>query len=55
MRQKLTEGKIGPILVKLTVPTVLGLFTMLGFIIIDTLNIPDPINCSILTFMICSY
>ncbi|MDE5109343.1 MAG: MATE family efflux transporter [Trichodesmium sp. St17_bin3_1_1] len=36
MRQKLTEGKIGPILVKLTLPTVLGLFTMLGFIIIDT-------------------
>ncbi|MCL2925050.1 MAG: MATE family efflux transporter, partial [Trichodesmium sp. MAG_R04] len=36
MRQKLTEGKIGPLLLKLTLPTVLGIFALLGFSVIDT-------------------
>ena len=36
MRQKLTEGKIGPLLLKLTLPTVLGIFALLGFSVVDT-------------------
>lgn len=36
MKQKLTEGKISTLLLKLTLPTVWGILALLGFSIIDT-------------------
>ncbi len=36
MKQQLTEGKITPLLLKLTLPTVWGVFAVIGFNIVDT-------------------
>ncbi len=36
MKQQLTQGKVGPVLLKLTLPMVWGVFAVIGFNIVDT-------------------
>ncbi|MGB3507660.1 MAG: MATE family efflux transporter, partial [Microcoleaceae cyanobacterium] len=36
MKLQLTEGKVGKVLLKLTLPMVLGIFAVIGFNIVDT-------------------